>query len=123
PDTKEVMNTVVSSASSLAVGSLMGLIRELAASQLPAEWKGEATKLIVQVTTQLGGKPTSAWEKAPETPSQPTQHEQGVQSQPNGSQSFSEETRQEDAPFDTQQQTDNGGSREKRGRIQTSRKP
>jgi ElaB/YqjD/DUF883 family membrane-anchored ribosome-binding protein len=122
PDTKEVMNTVVSSASSLAVGSLMGLIRELAATQLPAEWQGEATKLIDQVTTQLGGKPKPAWEKAPEPPAQPThQAEQGIQSQPSGTETFREEKRQEGAPFDTQQQSGNGGSREKRGRGQTSR--
>jgi ElaB/YqjD/DUF883 family membrane-anchored ribosome-binding protein len=84
PDAKEVMGTVVSSVSSLAVGSLMGLIRELAATQLPQEWKGEATKLIDQVTTQVGGKPKSSWEKAPETPAPPAQREQAVQSQPNG---------------------------------------
>jgi len=121
PDTKEVMNTVVSSASSLAVGSLMGLIRELAANGLPEEWKGEATKLIDQVTTQLGGKPKSSWERAPEPPAH--QAEQGIQSQPSGAESSREEKRQEGAPFDPQQQAGNGGSREKRGgRGQTSRK-
>jgi len=119
PDTKEVMSTVVSSMSGLAVGSLMGLIRELAATQLPAEWRGEATKLIDQVTTQLGGKPKSAWEKAPEPPA--PQNEQGIQSQPSGTETFREEKRQEGAPFDTQQ-GGNGGTREKRGRGQTSRK-
>jgi len=120
PDTKEVMGTVVSSVSGLAVGSLMGLIRELATTQLPAEWQGEATKLIDQVTTQLGGKPKSAWEKAPEPPAQPAyQAEQAVQSQPSGTETFREEKRQEGAPFDPQ--GGNGGSREKRGRSQTSR--
>jgi len=124
PDTKEVMGTVVSSMSGLAVGSLMGLIRELAATQLPAEWKGEATKLIDQVTTQLGGKPKSSWEKAPEPPAQPAhQAEQGIQSQPSSAEAIREEKRQEGAPFDPQQQTGNGGgSREKRGRGETSRK-
>jgi len=117
PDTKEVMGTVVSSMSGLAVGSLMGLIRELVSTQLPAEWRGEATKLIDQVTTQLGGKPKSSWEKAPEPPAQ---HEQAVQSQPSGTETFHEEKRQEGAPFDAQ--GGNGGSREKRGRSQTSRK-
>ena len=120
PDTKEVLNTVVSSASSLAVGSLMGLIRELAANGLPQEWQGEATKLIDQVTTQLGGKPKSSWERAPEPPAQPAhQAEQGIQSQPSGAESSREEKRQEGAPFDPQ--GGNGGSREKRGRGQTSR--
>jgi ElaB/YqjD/DUF883 family membrane-anchored ribosome-binding protein len=124
PDTKEVMNTVVSSVSSLAVGSLMGLIRELAANGLPAEWKGEATKLIDQVTTKLGGKPQSSWEKAPEPPAQPAQQtEPGIQSQPSGTESFREEKQQEGVPYDPQQQGGNGGSRDKRGaRGQTSRK-
>jgi ElaB/YqjD/DUF883 family membrane-anchored ribosome-binding protein len=57
PDMSGVMNTVVSNLSSLAVGGLMGVIREMASGGLPEEWKGEATKLIDQVTTQLGGKP------------------------------------------------------------------
>jgi ElaB/YqjD/DUF883 family membrane-anchored ribosome-binding protein len=118
PDTKEVMGTVVSSVSGLAVGSLMGLIRELAATQLPAEWQGEATKLIDQVTTQLGGKPKPAWEKAPEQPAH--QAEQGIQSPPSGTETFREEKRQEGAPFDPL--GGNGGTREKqRGRGQTSR--
>jgi len=57
PDVKGVANTLVSSLGGLAVGSLMGVIRELAANGLPPEWKGEVTKLVDQVTTKLGGKP------------------------------------------------------------------
>jgi len=57
PDMKGVMNTLVGSLGGLAVGSVMGVIRELAANGLPQEWKGEVTKLVDQVTTQLGGKP------------------------------------------------------------------
>jgi len=51
------MNTAVSNLGGLAVGSLMGVIREMAAHGLPKEWHGDVTKLIDQVTTQLGGKP------------------------------------------------------------------
>jgi ElaB/YqjD/DUF883 family membrane-anchored ribosome-binding protein len=57
PDLSGVMNTVVGSLGTLAVGSLMGVIREMASGGLPKEWQGDVTKLIDQVTTQLGGKP------------------------------------------------------------------
>jgi len=57
PDMGGVMNTVVSSLGGLAVGSLMGVIREFASQGLPKEWQGDVTKLIDQVTSQLGGKP------------------------------------------------------------------
>jgi ElaB/YqjD/DUF883 family membrane-anchored ribosome-binding protein len=57
PDASGVMNTMVSSLGGLAVGSLMGLIREFASSGLPKEWQGDVTKLLDEVTTQLGGKP------------------------------------------------------------------
>jgi len=57
PDMSGVMNTVVSSLGGLAVGSLMGVIREFASHGLPQEWQGDVTKLIDQVTSQLGGKP------------------------------------------------------------------
>jgi ElaB/YqjD/DUF883 family membrane-anchored ribosome-binding protein len=60
PDMSGVMGTMVSSLGGLAVGSLMGVIRELAAQGLPREWTGDVTKLIDQVTTQLGGKPLDA---------------------------------------------------------------
>jgi len=56
PDLSGVMNTMVSSLGGLAVGSLMGVIRELASTGLPKEWQGEVTKLVDQVTSQLGGK-------------------------------------------------------------------
>jgi len=56
PDVSGVMNTMVSNLGGLAVGSLMGVIREMAAQGLPREWQGEVTKLVDQVTTQLGGK-------------------------------------------------------------------
>jgi len=55
-----VMSTMVGSLGELAVGSLMGVIRELASHGLPKEWHGDMTRLIDQVTTQLGGKPLDA---------------------------------------------------------------
>lgn len=60
PDLSGVTNTLVSNLGGLAVGSLMGLIREFASSGLSKEWQGDVTKLIDQVTTQLGGKPLDA---------------------------------------------------------------
>jgi len=57
PDVKGVMNSMVSNVGGLAVGSLMGVIRDLSVNGLPPEWKGEITKLVDQVTTKLGGKP------------------------------------------------------------------
>jgi len=56
PDVSGVMNTVVSSLGGLAVGGLMGVIREMASRELPDAWKGDVTKLIDQITDQLGGK-------------------------------------------------------------------
>jgi len=57
PDMKGVMGTLATSLGGMAVGGLMGLIREMASRELPAAWKGDVTRLIDQVTTQLGGKP------------------------------------------------------------------
>src|SRR5262245_39922610 len=57
PDVSGVMNTMVGSLGGLAVGGLMGVIRELASHGLPKEWTGDVTRLIDQVTAQLGGKP------------------------------------------------------------------
>jgi ElaB/YqjD/DUF883 family membrane-anchored ribosome-binding protein len=57
PDMSGVMHTLVGSLGGLAVGSLMGVIREFATHELPREWQGDVTKLIDEVTTQLGGKP------------------------------------------------------------------
>jgi len=57
PDMGGVMHTLVGSLGGLAVGSLMGVIREFATHELPKEWHGDVTKLIDEVTSQLGGKP------------------------------------------------------------------
>jgi len=97
PDVKEVMGTVVSGVSGLAVGSLMGVVRDLAAhglEGLPKEWTNEVTKLIDQVTTQLGGK-VQPFHPRPAQPQASHHTEQGGTAQPR------EEKRQEGAPFDT----------------------
>jgi ElaB/YqjD/DUF883 family membrane-anchored ribosome-binding protein len=60
PDVSGVANTVVSSLGGVAVGSLMGLIREFASGGLPKEWQGDVTKLIDDVTKQLGGEPLNS---------------------------------------------------------------
>jgi ElaB/YqjD/DUF883 family membrane-anchored ribosome-binding protein len=57
PDMKGVMGAMVGNLGGLAVGGLMGVIRELAAQGLAEEWKGDVSRLIDQVTEQLGGKP------------------------------------------------------------------
>jgi len=60
PDMSGVMTSMVSNLGGLAVGSLMGVIRDLTVNGLPPEWKGEITRLVDQVTTKLGGKPLDA---------------------------------------------------------------
>jgi len=57
PDLNGVMNTMLSNLGGLAVNSLFGVIRELASRELPQEWKGEVSKLVDQVASQLGGRP------------------------------------------------------------------
>jgi len=57
PDMKGVVNTMAGTLGGLAVGGLMGVIREMASQHLPPAWQSDATRLIDQVTTQLGGKP------------------------------------------------------------------
>jgi len=57
PDLSGVANTLLHSAGTLAVSSLMGVIRELAVRGLSPEWKGEVTKLVDQVASQLGSRP------------------------------------------------------------------
>jgi len=57
PDLSGVANTLLHSAGTLAVSSIMGVIRELAVRGLSPEWKGEVTKLVDQVASQLGSRP------------------------------------------------------------------
>jgi len=97
PDVKDVMHTVVSNVGGLAVGSLMSVVRDLAAQGLegmPKEWTGEVTKLIDQVTTKLGGK-VQPFHPRPAQPQASHQPEQGRSEQPR------EEKRQEGVPYDT----------------------
>jgi len=56
PDVKEAGNTLISGLGGLAVGSVMSVVRDLVANNLPQDWQGEITKLVDQVTRQLGGK-------------------------------------------------------------------
>jgi len=60
PELQGICNTVVSGMGGLAVGSVMGAVRELVAQGLPKEWTGEINNLVDQVTRQLGGKPQPA---------------------------------------------------------------
>jgi len=41
----------------LAVGTVLGVVRELLARNVPDEWQGELTRMVDNVTNQLGGKP------------------------------------------------------------------
>jgi len=59
PELKKLGDTVVEGMGALAVGGVMNIVRELVAGALPDSWKGEITKLVDDVTQQLGGKPLS----------------------------------------------------------------
>jgi len=83
PELKTLGDTVVSGLGGLAVGGVMNIVRELAADALPDSWKGEITKLVDDVTQQLGGKPLSAkQEEKPSSPQKPAEG-QSVQQKPN----------------------------------------
>jgi ElaB/YqjD/DUF883 family membrane-anchored ribosome-binding protein len=56
PDMNGLLSTAATSLGGLAVGTLMGVVREVAVNGLPPEWKGELTRMVDQITTQLGGK-------------------------------------------------------------------
>jgi ElaB/YqjD/DUF883 family membrane-anchored ribosome-binding protein len=77
PDMNSVLSTAVTGLSSLAVGTLMGVVREVAVNGLPPEWKGELTNMIDKVTTQLGGKTLKAEPRQDDHPhqSQPAEQE------------------------------------------------
>jgi len=104
PDMKPVMNTLVSSLGGLAVGGLMGVIRELAGRGLPEEWKGDVSRLIDQVTTQLGGKTLDSAHSKSLLAALGLDGNQDQGGQANG-------PRQEAAPYDAvRQQGGQGGS-------------
>jgi ElaB/YqjD/DUF883 family membrane-anchored ribosome-binding protein len=71
PDMNGVLATAVTGLSSLAVGTLMGVVREVAVNGLPPEWKGELTNMIDNITTQLGGKTLKAEPKRDDNQQQP----------------------------------------------------
>jgi len=60
PSASGMMKMVAGPLGELAIGGLMGVIREMASQHLPPAWQGDATRLIDQVTAQLGGKPLDA---------------------------------------------------------------
>jgi len=53
---KDVFGTAIGTVEGLAVGTLMSAIKDLVSRSLPQEWQGEVTRMVDQVTTQLGGK-------------------------------------------------------------------
>lgn len=87
PDIKGVGETMVTGLAGLAVGSVMGVVRELVAENLPSDWKGEVNNLVDQVTRQLGGKP--------QPPRDHTREEAHPEHNPAGSQ---EGPKQDDKP-------------------------
>jgi len=123
-DLKKVMDTAIGSFGGLAVGTMMGVVRELAVNGLPPEWKGELTKMVDKVTEQLGGKvlqPISGERHDPHA----SQPEQGRAEQ------TIERKKEEGIPWDPQKQqltsqvgtfsgdqpAGNGGPRDKRGAV------
>lgn len=67
---QEAWKTASTGVGALAVGTLMGVVRELTASVVPSEWKKDINQLLDQVTHQLGGKPLQAQRRE-----EPKQHE------------------------------------------------
>jgi ElaB/YqjD/DUF883 family membrane-anchored ribosome-binding protein len=53
---KGVWDTAATTVEGLAVGTLMSAIKDLVVRGLPQQWQGELTRVVDQVTTQLGGK-------------------------------------------------------------------
>jgi ElaB/YqjD/DUF883 family membrane-anchored ribosome-binding protein len=89
PDMNGVLGTALSGVSSLAIGTAMGVVREVVVNGLPPEWKNELTHLVDQVTTQLGGKPLQA------IPRQDSEHHEEQHQEQKGDNTT---PRQEDRP-------------------------
>jgi ElaB/YqjD/DUF883 family membrane-anchored ribosome-binding protein len=51
-----VCDQVFHTVEGLAVGSLMGAIKEMVSRSLPQEWQGELNRLVDDTTSRLGGK-------------------------------------------------------------------
>jgi ElaB/YqjD/DUF883 family membrane-anchored ribosome-binding protein len=51
-----IFHTAATTVESLAVGTLMGAIKDLVTRELPKDWQSELTRMVDEVTTRLGGK-------------------------------------------------------------------
>jgi ElaB/YqjD/DUF883 family membrane-anchored ribosome-binding protein len=51
-----VLKTAASTVEGLAVGTLMSVIKDVVARNLPHEWQGDLTRVVDDITTRLGGK-------------------------------------------------------------------
>lgn len=60
PGMDQALNTALAGANGLAIGTVMGVVREVVANGLPPEWKTELTRVVDSMTSQLGGKPLKA---------------------------------------------------------------
>jgi len=84
PEIKHLGDTVVAGLGGLAVGGGMNVIRELVADAVPGSWKGEITKIVDDLTQQLGGKPLSGKQQQGEQqPQQKPADGQDAQQKPN----------------------------------------
>jgi ElaB/YqjD/DUF883 family membrane-anchored ribosome-binding protein len=108
PELSGVANTLLHSASTLALSSLMGVIRELAVRGLSPEWKGEVTKLVDQVASQLGSRPLD------ETRSEQLLGALGIGEKKEG-------RPQEGAPYDPARQRVGAGNGPQSGRFANNR--
>jgi len=88
PELKTLSDTIVNGLGALAVGGVMNIVRELAADALPDSWRGEITKIVDDVTQQLGGKPLPAkqdqqGQQQPSSSQQKPAEGQNIQQKPN----------------------------------------
>jgi ElaB/YqjD/DUF883 family membrane-anchored ribosome-binding protein len=72
----------------LAMGTVLGVVRELVNRNLPDEWQGELTKMLDNITTELGGKPMSGNWLAELFPAKCNGHAGGQGPSPQGSEPF-----------------------------------
>jgi len=97
PELKQLGDTVLAGLGGLAVGGVMNLVRELAADAVPDAWRNEVTKMIDDVTTQLGGKPLPGrrqdGEKQPDQQHKPAEGQGAPQQKPNEPQGQGNATR------------------------------
>jgi ElaB/YqjD/DUF883 family membrane-anchored ribosome-binding protein len=54
---KQIWDDTRNTVQSLAVGTLMGAVREWLTKSVPGEWQGELTRMVDNITNELGGKP------------------------------------------------------------------